>query len=402
VAGGRRGWYMTRGMEHFRLDEAAVRATRERALALAASPGAAAIAARVRSGEPAGDEELAALVISPHVPTEELLAAARDRRPAGGPRIETFSPLYITNECDAECLMCGMRRTNEELVRETADAGTVERQLDVLHRRGIRAVAVLSGEYHFGARRTAMIERAAAAVRAALARGFAHVLVNIGALDAPEYALLLDGVPRRPDGRIVPQLTMCTFQETYNRRAYARFMGTSAENPRSLFERRLTNFDRARDAGMWSANPGVLLGLDPDVASEVLALLAHVRHLERRGMTVYVSLPRLRRATGTPYPAGIGDDALCRVVAVLALGTPESKVVISTREPPAMQRRLLPVIGVLTPGSPGVAPYTETGARFALEASQFEVLDHRPIEAILGEFLAAGATIDGYEPAPRA
>jgi hypothetical protein len=60
------------------------------------------------------------------------------------------------------------------------------------------------------------------------------------------------------------------------------------------------------------------------------------------------------------------------------------------------------VIGVLTPGSPGVAPYTETGARFELEASQFEVLDHRPIEAILGEYLAAGATIDCYEPAPRA
>jgi len=116
-------------------------------------------------------------------------------------------------------------------------------------------------------------------------------------------------------------------------------------------------------------------------------------------MEVYVSLPRLRKASGTPYPAGVSDDLLCRVVAVLSMGLLEAKVVISTREPPAMQRRLLPVIGVLTPGSPGVAPYTETGARFELEASQFEVLDHRPIEAILGEILAAGATIDCYQPA---
>src|SRR2546422_10694681 len=107
----------------------------------------------------------------------------------------------------------------------------------------------------------------------------------------------------------------------------------------------------------------------------------------------------LFRASGTPYAAGVSDDLLCRLVAVLSLGLPEAKVVISTREPPAMQRRLLPVIGVLTPGSPGVAPYTETGARFELEASQFEVLDHRPIEAILGEILAAGATIDCYQPA---
>jgi hypothetical protein len=83
----------------------------------------------------------------------------------------------------------------------------------------------------------------------------------------------------------------------------------------------------------------------------------------------------------------------------MSFGAPDAKVVISTRESPDIQRRLLPVIGVLTPGSPGVAPYTETGARFALEASQFEVLDHRPIEVILGEHLAAGATIACYEPA---
>jgi len=195
---------------------------------------------------------------------------------------------------------------------------------------------------------------------------------------------------------------MCTFQETYSRRLYARFMGTAPDNPRSDFARRLSNFDRACDAGMWSANPGVLLGLNDDVAFELLALLAHVRHLERRGMVVYVSLPRLRKASGTPRHAGVSDDMLCRLVAVVSFGAPAARVVISTREPAAIQRRLLPVIGVLTPGSPGVAPYTETGARFDLEASQFEVLDHRPIEAILGEHLAAGATIGCYEPSPAA
>jgi hypothetical protein len=152
---------------------------------------------------------------------------------------------------------------------------------------------------------------------------------------------------------------------------------------------------------MWVANPGILLGLNDDVGSELLALLAHVHHLRDRGMEVYVSLPRLRKASGAPHAAGVSDDLLCRLVAVLGFGAPQAKVVISTREPPEMQRRLLPVIGVLTPGSPGVAPYTETGARFELEASQFEVLDHRPIEAILGEYLAAGATIDCFEPAAR-
>src|SRR5437899_2572084 len=388
-------------MEAFRLDAPALEGRRSRATGLASSRGAVGLARHAAAGGTLADEELAALLLSPRVATEELLGIARCRRPAGGPRIETFSPLYLTNTCDAECLMCGMRRTNEDLVRETADVHTAEVQLDILHRRGVRAVAILTGEYHHGPKRQTMIARAASAVRAALARGYVHVLVNIGALERSEYELLLAGVPRRPDGRVLPQLTMCTFQETYSRDVYARFMGESPDNPRSHFTRRLTNFDRACDAGMWAANPGVLLGLHADVAFELLALLAHVRHLERRGMIVYVSLPRLRKATGTARRGGVSDETLCRLVAIVSFGAPDAKVVISTREPAAIQRRLLPVIGVLTPGSPGVAPYTETGARFDLEASQFEVLDHRPIEAILGEHLAAGATIACYEPPPR-
>ena len=63
---------------------------------------------------------------------------------------------------------------------------------------------------------------------------------------------------------------------------------------------------------------------------------------------------------------------------------------------------LLPVIGVLTAGSPGVAPYDDASALFDVEASQFSVADQRPFEVILGECLALGATIEGYEPAAPA
>jgi 2-iminoacetate synthase len=384
-------------MEPFELDVEAVRADRRRAASLADAPEIHDVLERGARGAALTDGELVALFLSSHVPTAALLDLARERR-AGGPRLETFSPLYLTNECDGACRMCGMRGDNAELVRETAAAAAVDEQLAILHRRGLRAVALLTGEYRYGPRRHAMIARAATALRTALTDGFVHVLVNIGALDVEDYPRLLAGVARDAGGRVVSQLTMCTFQETYDPAVYARFMGDDPGNPRADFTRRLTNFDRAADAGMWSANPGVLLGLNPDLGFELTALLAHVRHLLARGLTVYVSLPRLRRANGATYQAGPSDDALTRIVSVLSFGAPQTRVVISTREAPEIQRRLLPVIGVLTPGSPGVAPYTEMGARFELDASQFEVLDHRPIEAILGEHIAAGATISCYEP----
>lgn len=384
-------------MMAFQLDVAEIE-RRRAAAARAAEAAAGRLLASAREGTVPDDVSAAALLLASDIPTDALVAVARARRPPGGPRLETFAPLYLTNECDAECRMCGMRRDNRALRRETADPLTVRSQLDILHRRGMRGVAVLTGEYHRGPRRQAMIARAADAVRAALRRGFAHVLVNIGSLDDEEYAVLLARVPRDETGRITPQITMCTFQETYRPSTYERFMGRAPENPRSDFERRLRNFDRARAAGLWSVNPGVLLGLDGDVAFELLALLAHVRYLRRLGLRVYVSLPRLRRASGTVPQRGIDDDTLVRIVAVLAMAAPDAHVVISTREPPAVQARLLPLITVLTPGSPGVAPYTPSGARFDLAQSQFEVLDRRPFEEILGDVIAQGATVERWEP----
>lgn len=389
-------------MPAFAFDPAALDAMRERAAVRAASGEAPELLARVHTGEPLGGEELAAIFLCPEIDTEHLLHTARERRSSEPLRIETFSPLYLSNECDAECAMCGMRSANRELRRETASARTLADQLDILHRRGLRGVALLTGEYRHGERRRQMLARVAGALRNCLARGFAHVLINVGALDADEYDALLAGVPRRSDGRVEPRVTMCTFQETYAPRTYARFMGSAPGNPRSDFTRRLLNFDRAAEAGMGSVNPGLLLGLHRDLGYELLALVEHVRHLLARGLSVYVSLPRLRKASGAAHRAGVGDDDLTRVVSVISAGVPGAKTVISTREPPEIQRRLLPVIDVLTPGSPGVAPYTERGARFEVEASQFEVLDHRPIEAILGDMLAAGARIDCYEPATPA
>jgi len=358
------------------------------------------LATQLRAGKPLEVEALAVLFLSKEISTDQLLELARECRKTdtAGRAVETFSPLYLTNECDGECLMCGMRRFNDDLHRETASEDTNRDQLDILYRRGMRGVALLTGEYSPGKQRDKMMGKTRAALGDALAQGFTHVLVNVGSLDVEDYDSLFADVPRRDDGKFDPHVTMCTFQETYDPEVYARFMGSSPDNPRADYQRRLENFDRAMDAGMRSANPGVLLGLNRDLAFEIIALASHVQHLTDSGMTVYISLPRLRKASGAEHLAGVSDDDLARVVSVLAAGLPEANVVISTRESPEIQQRLLPVIGVLTAGSPGVAPYDEVSARFDIEASQFEVSDQRPFEVILDECLAAGAKIEGYEP----
>ncbi len=376
----------------FELQEEAIARILRQARALAPT-----VALPVLNGE--GREisitEMAALFYSPH-DAETLREAAIDCRGRGVVDLETFSPLYLTNTCDSECKMCGMRRDNRDLERQTAGPADVQRQLELLAGRGVLAVGLLTGEYRRATRHWS-IGLTRDALRRALALGFRHILINIGSLEERELADLLADVPRGADGRTLPKVTLCTFQETYDRDSYRRFMGDNPENPRADFDRRLENFDRAARAGMRVVNPGVLLGLSADLAYELTALALHVRHLLALGLEVYVSVPRLRQASGAENSRGVSDGEFVRFVAILSMGLPDAKIVITTRESSQVQRRVLPMVRVLSAGSSAVAPYTESGARFPLEASQFEVIDQRPIETILGEYIAEGVRFENYE-----
>jgi 2-iminoacetate synthase len=380
----------------FQLDAGKVQALLADARRRPATPALDAAIERACTGEGLDPADMALLWSAPRLSSADvyrLACTARQARPA---RLETFSPLYLTNTCDAECRMCGMRRDNRALVRATSDADGVEDQLRILRGRGMHAVALLTGEYR-GERREWALAFVNRALRRTQALGFRHVLINAGSFDAEEFDVLLDGVPRRADSAVAPKLTMCTFQETYSRPHYGKFMGDDQENPRADFDRRLANFDRGRRAGLRVANPGILVGLNPDLGFELLALALHGRHLLAHGMEVYLSVPRLRQIAGSHDQRGADDDAFIRLVSVLSVGLPSCKIVLTTREPAHIQQQLVPIITVLSAGSAAVAPYTERGARFPLETSQFEVIDQRPFEQILDEWQGPGG-IENFEP----
>jgi 2-iminoacetate synthase len=391
-------------MDDFRLDADAVRTLLARASETGPERAEAALA-KARQGTPLDADDIAVLWYARDVATDTLASVAEAVRGARTAQLETFSPLYLTNTCDAACRMCGMRRDNDALVRETADAETVESQLGTLLGRGMQAVALLTGEYG-AARRPWAMRYVNTALQATERLGFRHVLVNVGSIDDDELPVLLAGISRRDDGTLAPKVTMCTFQETYDPETYGKFMGRDPENPRSDYARRLTNFDRARRAGFRVANPGVLLGLHRDVAFEMIASTWHVQHLLDAGMEVYLSTPRLRRiaggGAGRGVPSGVSrgvtDDEFVRLLALLSLALPDAKLVLTTREPREIQQRVAPLVSVLSAGSSAVTPYTEDGARFPLESSQFEVIDQRPFEAILREHLDAGVAIENFAP----
>ncbi len=383
--------------DNFELDDGALRNLLARAHDRSALPELAAIIERARTGAGLEPEDMATLWYARSLSAEAIYDLAVEARRHSARQLETFAPLYLTNTCDAECHMCGMRRDNDAMERDTADLPRTQQQLGILRQRGMRAVALLTGEYR-ATRRAWAMRFVNEALHAALDLQFAHVVLNVGGIDDHEFETLLAGVPRHADGSVQPHLTLSNFQETYCRTYYAKFMGTDPDNPRADFRRRLAGFDRAYRAGLRSANPGILLGLNRDLAWELTAFATHAKHLRARGMQVYLSVPRLRQIAGKHDQRGASDQEFVRLVSILSMGLPDCKIVITTREPVYMHRKLVPIVTVLSAGSSAVAPYTEIGARYRIETSQFQVVDQRPFEDVLAEHVHSGDSIVNFQP----
>ncbi|GAB1640131.1 3-methyl-2-indolic acid synthase [Krasilnikovia sp. MM14-A1259] len=361
----------------------------------------AALALPVGQEPPAGRTATAlALWQDRTITTAELIAAAEARCTAREPRLHTFVPLYTTNHCDSECKMCSMRKGNARMERKFSGRNEILEQLDILYtHEGVRGVGFLTGEYQDKYTRLSTAFRIGWAMRAALDMGFERIYFNIGSMEPDEIDVLGEWVrPTEP-------ITMCVFQESYDRQTYRRFMGdTPLSVPKADFERRVVSFDRWLDAGFRYVNPGVLVGLHDDLAAELVDLVAHGTHLRERGAVVDLSLPRMRPANASRDTTRVKDDEYLRMLAVVAFTCPDQRLVLTTREPQEFQDRAVGLAGVFSPGSPDVAPYRAgTQAQNDANTSQFLVADLRRPRHILSRLEASGMRVDHFvDPAGAA
>jgi 2-iminoacetate synthase len=331
---------------------------------------------------------------NPEISTGEIFAAARQAvLTARGLQKETFVPIFATNFCDSECLMCGMRKSNAKLVRKFSSKSVIEEQLAILYEVDhVRGCGFLTGEFEGEYTRKANAFMIGWAIRRALDMGFQMVYFNIGSLTADEIEVLGDWL------NVDDPVTMCVFQETYDRETYTKFMGRrDALVPKSDFDQRIRSFDNWLDAGFHYVNPGFLVGLhSPE--QDLVQLISHIEHLCNRGAGVRVSLPRLRPALGTSAKSMVADDQYIRLIALIALTFPESPIVLTTRETQEFQDTVMPIVGIISPGSPDVSPYRRNAAAANdVRSSQFIIPDlRRPLE-ILSRIEGMGYHIQHFD-----
>ena len=308
---------------------------------------------------------------------EEIFAAARRvKEEIYGKRLVLFAPMYVSNLCNNECLYCAFRQTNTEVVRRALTQEEVARETRVLIDQGHKRVLLVAGESYPEEEGLSYVFKCIETIYS-VKHGNGEVRrvnVNLAPLKVDEFREL------KKTGIGTIQL----FQETYHRPTYAR---VHLAGRKSDYDWRVTAMDRAMEAGIDDVGMGVLFGLY-DWRFEVLSLMQHVAHLERRfGVGCHtISVPRIEPAVGsdmsTHPPHAVSDDDFRKVVAIFRLAVPYTGIIMSTRETAEMRRDTLALgVSQISAGSRTNPGGYEDEEHF--DTSQFQVGDHRPLDEVV-------------------
>jgi 2-iminoacetate synthase len=302
-----------------------------------------------------------------------------------GRRMVFFAPLYVGNTCSNNCLYCGFRKDNRDMIRAVLGPREIEEEVRALLREGHKRILMLSGESA-----DSSLEYFLEAIEIAYrvregANSLRRINAEIAPLTVTEFARLkASGIG-----------TYVCFQETYDSELYAYYHPTG---PKRNYSNRLFVMDRAMEGGIEDVGIGALFGLG-DWRFEVLAMFEHARHLEEKyGCGPHtVSVPRLQPAQGSaianrvPHP--LADEDFKLMVAVIRIAMPYTGIILSTRESEEMRNELFRYgVSQISAGSrtnPGA--YSEAGKDASGDTgSQFALGDHRDLDEVVSSLIDSG------------
>ncbi|MCH5186544.1 MAG: 2-iminoacetate synthase ThiH [Oscillospiraceae bacterium] len=292
-----------------------------------------------------------------------------------GRTVTLFTPLYLSNICESQCVYCGFNRQND-IKRCKLNFDEVEAEGKAIADMGFSHIIILTGESPKATPAGYIAECARI-----LKKYAASISVEVYSLEVEDYKLLIEaGV----DG-----FTM--FQETYNPELYEKLHLAGIKKD---YRYRLDTPERAAQAGMNVVNVGALLGLD-DWRKESFFTALHAKYIRDKypAVDVAVSLPRIRPHVGDEFvPASIVTDAdLVQIMTASRVFIPRLGITISTRENPEFRNNIIG-LGV-TKISAGAK--TEVGGHSGEEKTeaQFDVSDERGIEEMADMIISRG-----YQP----
>ncbi len=339
--------------------------------------------ARTLEGLTQGEAAVLTAVTEPELLHELFDAARFVKNEIYGRRLVLFAPLYYSSFCRNNCLYCGFRRENAQ-PRRRLELAEVAAETRTLIDQGHKRVLVIAGEEGTAGAFSYLLDVLATVYEQKTDRGeIRRVNLETAPMTIPQFREL-------KAARIG---TYVVFQETYHPEVYRRM---HPGGPKADYRWRLETMDRAMEAGIDDVGIGALFGLH-DWRFEVLALLAHARHLDARyGAGPHtISVPRIEPAPGAPAalnpPNPVSDADFRKLVAILRLAVPYTGIILSTRESADLRRELFDLgVSQLSAGSrtsPG-GYHEHVGGDSA--TLQFSVNDNRGLDEVVADIAAHG------------
>ncbi|MFH2094071.1 MAG: 2-iminoacetate synthase ThiH [Bacteroidota bacterium] len=312
-----------------------------------------------------GPEDFKALLspaAAPYIETMASLSRVRTQE-RFGKVIQLYLPLYLSNQCNNQCVYCGFNGKNE-IDRVTLSEQEIMSEVNAIKKFGYEHILLVTGEDPVNAGFEYLLNSIKL-----IKPYFSLISIEVQPLETEEYSrLAAHGLN-----------TVYVYQETYHPGSYKNY---HPGGKKMDYRYRLDTPDRIGNAGIHRIGLGTLLGLE-DWRTDAFFTSMHLKYLEKKyWKTKYsISFPRLRPHAGKfhpPFP--VSDAELVQLICAYRLLNREVELSISVRESRKFRDHIVQMgITSMSAGS-----RTEPGG-YSLKKSaleQFEIHDNRTADEI--------------------
>lgn len=306
---------------------------------------------------------------------EIALKAQSETRKHFGNNIYMFTPIYISNYCENNCIYCGFNSHNK-IKRMRLDMDQIEKELIEIKKSGLEEILILTGE----SRKYSNIEYIGEAIKIAT-RYFNVVGIEIYPVNVDEYRYL--------NSCGADYVTV--FQETYNSDKYETL---HLAGHKRIFPYRLNAQERALMGGMRGVGFAALLGLD-DFRKDAFATGYHAYLLQKKypHAEISISCPRLRPIINNDSinPKDVHEKQLLQIICAYRILLPFAQITISTRENAHFRDNIIKIAATkISAGvSTGIGEHSKDN-KDKKGDEQFEISDSRSVEEVFNAIKKSG------------
>ncbi len=329
---------------------------------------------RALSRDAPAPEDFAALLSPAAFPfLEEMAQRARtETRNRFGNSIYLFTPLYLSNYCENQCVYCGFNRKNH-IHRARLTADEMAGEMEAIAATGLKEILLLTGES------PKMSDIRYIGEACDIARRYFQVVgLEVYPMNTGDYAYL--------HGCGADFVTV--FQETYDTDKYAKL---HPGGNKRVYPYRFNAQERALMGGIRGVGFAALLGLG-DFRRDAYATGLHAYYLQRKypHAEIAFSCPRLRPIINDANigPSGVGEAQLLQIITAYRIFMPHANITISSRESAAFRDNAVKIAATKISAGVDVGIGGHSGKQVGDE--QFEIDDGRSVDEIFAMLTQQG------------